>query len=130
MSKPLTKTQVQHLEERLNGAIRNALDALAEKQPKPKPLTATAIITALRKGDFKVIWNKSEVINYRTDLFDVVEFSAVTANEKQRKQNIAEVDAVRARLEKKKQAIIDQAVLGDAESALREMEKFIAYINK
>lgn len=122
MSKPLSKPQIEHLSRRIDAAISEATRKHAATLPEVKEMTDAQKLTALRQGEFKVKKYDGRVYY----LHDAIEFDGELEAQVQKKKNEAASEKYAKPLYAKKQKIMDEAILGDAASALAAMENFIA----
>lgn len=127
MAKPMNKQQVDHLRTRLTEAVGTAVAAFANKIKLPAPLSDAEKDKLIIAGKVKAIPKKLEQYITGRNVFAFPQDEAYTKARSSRDARVAEF---KGKLSKKVDSIIDQAVLGDAASALAEMDKFIASIVK
>lgn len=124
----MSKSQIEHLKSRMSDAINTAVEKFRTGLPKlPKALTVEQMTAQLRSGKAKLkagVDADTYGSMKRHFIFD--DGGYVVAKEKQSEL----VSKFEASLRKKQQHIMDVAILGDAENALSELDKFIASVAK
>lgn len=122
-SKPLTAAQIKHISERTQAIVKEAVAKFLDSLPPPKPLLTDQQRTkAIRSGE-AVLRKGRDASDYMRigEAFDYPQEAEAKAFNKARGAKAA---AFEASLKAKRQAVIDQAVLGSASDALAALTAF------
>jgi len=127
MSKAMTKGQTEHLSNRIGQEIRAAITAFESKLPDPKYPSNEQKLAAICSGVAKLKKDIDGRYTYLFDSFTYPEVEKAYATEKANRLAIAKFSAP---LYAKKQAIMDNAILGSADEALAVLNKFVVELSK
>lgn len=134
MAKAMTKGQIEHLAARIDGEIGKAVAAFEAKLPEVDMarITFKQKVDLIRSG--KAVMLPNEKLCSSTDLDDAYTYptwdKASATNEKLHAKREADIEKFKKPLLAKRQAIMDNAILGGADEALAALQDFVAQLNK
>jgi len=113
----LTATQVKYAQGRVSSIYNDKLSALSDKYSGNQKQDIQEQLNKLRRGDYTIV----EGDFYRW-------YEAVRFNKPEPLMSKEEYNKARADLKNVRDTLMDQLVLGDAEEAIKGLEKLQAYV--
>ena len=128
MSKAMSKNQIEHMSNRIESAIKDAVEKFKKTLPEPKYLSEKQRASAIKAGQYRIQLAEDGTVPYYTNV--AIKYHANETADAQAAKNSSAVDKFSAPLRARKAAIMDNAILGGADEALAALNEFIAQLAK